>query len=308
MAYKIRAIIDTDPGVDDVCALVLAFGSNLFDIPLICAAGGNSPMEKITQNTLHVLEILKRDIPVAKGAIKPLEREAVYAPQAQGSSGLGGYDFDRSKIKTKPIEKEAFEAIYETLMQDKKMTTLISLGPITNFAKLIKFHPDCLQYIEQIVFMGGSKDQIVEPSIYREFNVAYDPEASEIVLKSGIPIVMVPMELGHFAYFDKEDIEKIRKTNKIGKILAKMFENYKDHHVGGLGAAVHDSCAIYYLTNPEHFTTEERHLQIEFYKKDDKDFGFITNNDLKKKNGKICIDMNIDAFKKDFFEILRHYK
>ena len=98
---KQKIIIDTDPGVDDAIALMYALSCEELEVDLICSAGGNSPIENITQNALHLLDILDKDVPVAKGAAKPLNREPEYAPSAQGKMGLGKYKYNRNKITRK---------------------------------------------------------------------------------------------------------------------------------------------------------------------------------------------------------------
>ena len=303
---KIKIIIDTDPGVDDAAALLYAFGSDKFDIELISAAGGNSPMENITSNAIHITELFHREIPVVRGATKPLEREAKYATKAQGKFGFGSYKYNRKKLKHTPIDGEACDVIYKTIKKSKEKTTIAIMGPMTNIAKMIQLHPDCLKHIEQIVFLGGTKEKIYGRP-YKEFNIGYDPEAADIVLKSGAKIVMVPMELGHIAYLNKQEIKRFKKANKIGKTFAKMFEKYRDYHVGKLGAAVHDTCVFYYLAHPKLVKTEPAEISIKYYKKDEYDFGYIdTDLNSKNPNATVCMDLDIDAFKAEVFDILEN--
>ncbi len=303
---KKQLIIDTDPGVDDAIALLYAFTCEDLEISLISSAGGNGGIETITQNALHLTELLHANVPVAQGSANPLRREAIYAVGAQGKGGLGAYSFNRKKIKAKTVDGEACDVIYETLKKSKEKTTIVSIGPMTNLAKMIEKHPDCKNHIKEIVFESGTKEKIYGKP-YKSFNVGYDPEAADVVFKSGIKLVMIPMELGHFAYLDKSDIKKFKKTNKIGCIYAKMFKGYHDFHVGKLGAAVHDVCAIYYLTHPERIKTEQAFIEIKYYVKGNDNFGYIDIDFNKKPNATVCMDLNIDDFKKDLFEALEKY-
>ncbi len=304
MEEKINLIIDTDPGVDDAIALLYATNCEKFNIQLLTTEGGNSPVDNITNNALHLVELLKKNIPVVQGAKNPLKRDAVYAKTAQGKLGLGAYSYNKRKLKSKPIKKEAYDAIYEVLKANKTKTTIVSIGPMTNLARLLEKHPDSKKYIKQIVFESGTKEKIYGKP-YKSFNVGYDPEAVEAVFKSGVKLVMVPMELGHFAYLDKDDIKRFKKTNKIGKIYAKMFKGYTDFHVGHLGAAVHDVCTIYYLTHPEYIKTEPAFIEIKYYtNQDGSDYGYIDIDFLKKPNAKVCVDLDINMFKYDLFEAL----
>lgn len=307
MKEKTNVIIDTDPGVDDAIALLYAANCPQFDIKLLSTEGGNSPVENITNNTLHLTELLGQSIPVVQGSKNPLKREAAYARKQQGKFGLGDYRYNAKRLKTKAVDGEACDIIYKTLKSSKTKTTIVSIGPMTNLAKMLEKYPDCKNYIKQIVFESGTKEKIYGKP-YKSFNVGYDPEAAEIVFKSGIKLVMVPMELGHFAYLDKDDIKRFKKTNKIGKAYAKMFKGYKDYHVGKLGAAVHDVCTIYYLAHPEYIKTEPAFIEIKYYTNSDgSTYGYIDLDFSKKPNAKVCVDLDINMFKYDLFESLENY-
>lgn len=306
MNEKKPIIIDTDPGVDDAIALMYAFNSNNLDIKLVSSAGGNGPIENLTANAIFLTELFKKDVPVVEGYGKPLAREANYATKAQGKSGLGGYNVNKKKLKKHSVAGEAADVLYQTLKESKEKVSIISIGPMTNLAHLIQKHPDCKKYIKEIIFESGTKEKIYGRP-YKSFNVGYDPEAAEVVLTSGVKLVMIPMELGHFAYLDRDDIKRFKKSNKIGKIFAKMFTKYRDFHVGNLGAAVHDACAVYYLSHPEYLKTEKAFIDIKYYTTEDgKTFGYVDTDFTKKPNATICVDMDINMFKYDIFDILEN--
>ena len=294
-------MIDCDPGVDDAMALMNALYSPQVRTLLITSVGGNTTSDVTGRNALHIVELCHRKTPVAYGESFPLYRKANFATYAHGENGLGGYSY--KTIYSNPLKENAVDAMYNTLLQHKDQhITLLSLGPMTNIASLIRKYPDCRQYIRKIVFMGGTKEQVLtEP--YNEFNICFDPEATGIVLDSGIPLVMVPMEMGHMAYLSHEEIKQIKHTNKTGKKLAKMFEKYYDHHVNIHGAATHDSCTLFYLTHPEHFKTEKAEIIVREY---DTEHIFVdVDYHSKNPNALVCVDMDIEAFKKDFFELLK---
>lgn len=305
MEDKINVIIDTDPGVDDAIALMSAFCNDKLNIELITSAGGNGPIQNITANAIFLTELFRQNIPVAEGTNKPIVRPAKYALGAQGKNGFGKFKYNKNKLKHKAVGMEAYEAMYQVLRTSKEKTSIISIGPMTNIAKLLINHPDSKEMIKEIVFESGTKEKIYGVP-YKSFNVGYDPEAAEIVLKSGIKLVMVPMELGHFAYLDHADIKRFKKSNRIGKIFGKMFDGYRDFHVGDAGAAVHDCCAVYHLTHPELMKYEEGFIEIKYYKDETHDFGYIDTDYTKKPNALICVDFNIESFKYDIFDILEH--
>ena len=288
-------IIDCDPGVDDAMAIMNALYSTKVRTLLITCVAGNNPIERVTNNALHIVELCHRKTPVASGATVPLYKKANYAPHVHGKQGLGGYTYKGPY--TKAIKDDAVEAMYKTLLEHKDQhITLLAIGPMTNIAMLIRKYPEAKDYIRKIVFMGGSKENETEP--YPEFNINFDPDAARIIFDSGIPLVMIPMELGHFAYLDHDDISLIRKTNASGKKLAKMFEEYKDKHVSDYGAAVHDSAALYYLTHPNDFKTEKAYIEVRPYG----DIHYIyVDYESKHPNTLVAVDMDIDKFKQNFF-------
>jgi non-specific riboncleoside hydrolase len=300
-------IIDCDPGIDDSMAIMNAVNSENIEVKLISTVSGNLTIEETVKNALKLTEIFGVDIPVAEGAREPIKRQPVYAKIAQGTKGLGGFRFRTPK--TKPFVLKSPDAIHYFLCENQaKNTTLLCMGPMTNIANLLKKYPESKDMISRIVFMGGSKDENGSTEPYREFNVAYDPEAVEIVLKSNIPFVLVPMELGHIAYFTPEEQGKIKRANKIGKIFYKMFTKYNDFHVGKLGAAVHDSCSALYLSNPEIFTTEPAKLSVKYHTKNGQEYGYIKCDfDDKDSNALVCVDVDVEKFKKIIYGNLFNY-
>ena len=301
MARKTDIIVVTDPGVDDAIALMYGIFSDEFNIKLLCVAGGNGPIENATNNALFLMELFKYDVPVAVGLDHPLKREAVFATKVQGKGGLGGYKVKAKKLQTKPIIASACDAMFETLKKSRKKMSIIAIGPMTSVAEMLLKYPDSTKYIKEVIFMGGTKEKIYGRP-YREFNISFDPECVDVVIKSGLPLVMVPMELGHFAYLNRDDIKHVKHINKIGKLFAKMFTKYRDFHVGSHGAAVHDVCAFYYLTHPENMKLEKGHVELKYYKDEKEEFGYIDTCYDKEPNATICVDMDILKFKYDLFD------
>src|SRR5436305_2833308 len=128
-----RVIIDTDPGVDDALALLLAMRSPELKIEAITPVAGNVPLELTLPNALRMVEVAGRtDIPVAAGAAAPLVRRLVTATYAHGENGLGGAVFPEPKAK--PITQPAAALIRDTIRKHPGEITLITLGPLTNIA------------------------------------------------------------------------------------------------------------------------------------------------------------------------------
>src|SRR3989441_4303948 len=183
-----RVIIDTDPGVDDALALLLAMRSPELKIEAITPVAGNVPLELSLPNALRMVEIAGRtDIPVAVGARAPLVRRLVTAAYAHGENGLGGAVFPEPKIKA--VAEPASEIIRSIVRKYPGEVTLLTIGPLTNVAAALNSDPELAGMVRKLVMMGGSlSGGDIKPAA--EFNVYLDPEAARIVFQPGIPVTM----------------------------------------------------------------------------------------------------------------------
>ncbi len=251
---KIKVIIDTDPGVDDCIALMFFLFSNKVDIKLITTVSGNRPIEINTRNTLHLMEKFgKTNIPVAVGAAKPLCRPRKDASFIHAKTGMGKYQPKEPTI-IKPIEMDAVEAMYKTIMENKNEIVLCLMAPQTNAAELFTKHPDCIPYIKEIIFEGGSPYGYKNTRPHISFNVSSDPEAMTIVLKQDIPTVMIPSEMGRYhTYIKYDEVMKLKELNDVGKFIYKMFDAYWEPNFEDKRIAMNDSCSYFYLTDPKMF-------------------------------------------------------
>lgn len=248
-----KVIIDTDPGVDDAACLIYAFFDEFIDIKLITSVVGNISLDKATRNILHLLDLFDLDIPVAKGSFKALERESINAEFIHQAEGLGGYMPKESNRKL--LDKNAIDAMYEVIMQGDGDIIPIVLGPQTNIALLIKNHPEVIEKIPKIVFMGGSPYGHPDYPNHISFNISSDPEAFKIVLESGIPLVMVPSDVGRRkAHLSEDFVSMLGQMNDSGKLLADMYSKYWEPGYPDKRVATNDSLALFVLVYPKMFT------------------------------------------------------
>ena len=301
---KIPAIINFDPGIDDAVALIMAIKSERFDIKLITTDIGNISCEQAAQNTLNVLELIgAEDIPVVAGEGKCFQIERPRR-SVHGKTGLGNYVFEKNSRRV--TKGNAVDMMRNTIMSAEEKITIICLSPPTNIAKMVTNYPETVEKIERMVFMVGSIEQLKRGKLpYAEFNVAGDPEASEAILKAKVPLEIVPMEMGHTAYLDWQDVFKTKNMNHVGSVLEYIYRDYKDFHVKN-GIATHDGCAIAYITNPEIFKVEDVKAEIRYYDKL-KTGVFVMNFD-KKPNAKVCTEIDVKKFKKIYFDCLKKCK
>ncbi|NEX45146.1 nucleoside hydrolase [Pseudotabrizicola algicola] len=261
-----KIIIDTDPGQDDAVAILLALGSpEDIEVLGITAVAGNVPLALTQRNARIVCELAgRRDIPVFAGCDRPMQRPLVTAEHVHGKTGLDG---PQLADPTMPLQDmHAVDFIIDTLRREPPNTvTLCPLGPLTNIATALQRAPDIIPRIQEIVLMGGAYFEVGNITPAAEFNIYVDPQAADMVFKSGIPLVVMPLDVTHKALATAPRIEAFRALGtEPGRMVAEwtdFFERFDKQKYGSAGAPLHDPCVIAYLLRPALF--EGRHINVE---------------------------------------------
>ena len=259
-------ILDCDPGHDDAIALILALASPELKVLAVTTSAGNQTPDKTLNNALRILTLLGRDdISVAAGAPKPLARELIIADNVHGESGLDGPKLPDPAFA--PVAMTALELMAKCLRESPEPVTLVPTGPLTNIALLLAAHPELKQKIARIVLMGGAAGA-GNWTPAAEFNIYVDPEAADMVFKSGLPITMCGLDVTHEAQVMDEDIERVRAiTNPVAQCVAGLLDFFMIYHRdpkwGFAGAPLHDPCTIAWLLNPALFHGVECRVDIE---------------------------------------------
>lgn len=300
---KIPIILDTDPGIDDAAAIAAALLDDEIDVKLITTVSGNVSVDKTTLNALKLVEFIGRDVPVARGAEKPLLRKLVQAIAVHGESGLTGYEF---KTPVKKIESiHAVEAMKNTIIESEEPITIVAIAPLTNIALLFSLYPECRKKIKSIVLMGGSASRgNITPAA--EFNFYVDPESAKIVFESGVEIVMCGLDVTTKALLTESDVTELSKINRVSNMLCSLFLSY---HGGNLkdGLMMHDLCAVAYIVKPELFQTIDAHVDIETSGAYTAGSAVVDIDNFcgKPENARVCMEIDNDNFKKWFADILK---
>ena len=299
LVIKKQVIIDTDPGIDDAVALAIALYSDEVDVKLITTVAGNVGLDYVTQNTLKLLSFFDKKIPVAKGLDAPLIREIINASDIHGETGMEGYDFEEPSDQLL-LKEHAVNAMRATILTNEEPITIIGIGPLTNIAMLLKMYPETKTSIKEIIFMGGSLTR-GNSGIMSEYNIEFDPEAAKIVFDSGVPIVMVGLDLGLKALILLEDSKKIKEMNKVGDMFYHLFNRYRGGSMQ-TGLTMYDSTAIAYLLRPDLFDVVDSFMDVELTGKYTTGATIVDLQGILKKesNAKICVDINQEEFKKWF--------
>lgn len=265
MARKI--IIDTDPGQDDAVAILLALASDELELLGITCVAGNVPLSLTAKNARIVCELADRsDIHVYAGCDAPMMRKLVTAEHVHGKTGLDGITLPDP---TMPLQDQhAVDFLIETLMREPSGTvTLCPIGPLTNIATAMQRAPEIISRIEQIVLMGGAYFEVGNITPTAEFNIYVDPEAAKIVFASGVPLVVMPLDVTHKALTTRARVETFRAMpGKVGPAVASwtnFFERFDKEKYGSEGAPLHDPCTIAYLIKPELFSGRDINVEIE---------------------------------------------
>jgi purine nucleosidase len=260
-----KIIIDTDPGQDDAVAILLALASpEDFDVLGIVAVAGNVSVAQNARNALKVVELSGRTgIPVYAGCERPMRRHLVTAEHVHGDTGLNGPDLPEPALTLEA--QHGVDFIIETLLAHEAGTvTICALGPLTNIAMTLVKAPAISSRIKEIVMMGGAYFEVGNMTPAAEFNIYVDPEAADVVMRSGVPIVMVPLDVTHMILTTPERLEKISAIgNNAGAAVAAMLsfsERFDLHKYGSKGAPLHDPCVMAYLIKSDLF--EGRHINV----------------------------------------------
>lgn len=246
-----KIILDCDPGHDDAMALLLAHASPAVDLLAVTTVAGNQTLPKVTLNARRVMTVAGiGGVPVAAGADRPLVREPIVAEEIHGQSGLDGPAFGEPTVPLDP--RHAVDLIVETLMREEGVT-LVPVGPLTNIALAMRREPRILPRIQEIVLMGGGYTKGNRTPV-AEFNIYCDPEAADIVFRSGVPLTMVGLDLTHQAKATPAVIERIRAVGgAIGQLATELLTFFSASYArefGLEGAPLHDPCAVAYVIDP----------------------------------------------------------
>ena len=262
-------IIDTDPGIDDALAIMLALASPELDVRALTSVGGNTGLANTTENALRLLHLCGRDdIPVGAGADVPLvRRDSKADATTHGADGFGGVQLEPAPRGVDP--RGAVRLLADVVTGSDTPVTLIALGPLTNVAALIAAYPDVAARLERIVLMGGGARVLGNMTPTAEFNIWYDPEAAARVFAAGIPITMVGLDVTHKALTAPGDWDRLREpgTGKIAEAVLGMVDFYTEYYRARLGTdstAQHDSLAVAAVIRPELLTTVSAHVDVEY--------------------------------------------
>jgi len=315
-----RILIDTDPGVDDALAILLAMKSPEIRVEALTTVSGNVYVDQATDNLLRILGLLDlSEFPiVAKGEAQPLVKPLVKAEHVHGEDGLGNINklYMSDGNPRYPLAKcdisqlSGVDLILEMVDRYPDELVLVALGPLTNISKAIKKDREHMQKLKSIVLMGGVFSEYGNVTTTAEFNVFVDPHAAHDVFNSGVPVHIAPLDVTHQVALTGErlNIEVQGRTDIISRFLKESTQacmEFYSEHVGFYGLHIHDALPIGMLTHSQYFQSVEAYVQVETE-------GNLTSGmtvaDLRRErridnpNASVCIEVDADKFLKHFFQ------
>ncbi|HEV7246370.1 MAG TPA: nucleoside hydrolase [Shinella sp.] len=267
MSEPRKIIIDTDPGQDDAAAIMLALGSPELEILGITTVAGNVPLSRTSANARIILEFCARtDIKVFAGADKPIARPLVTAEHVHGKTGLDGPELHEPQMPLQ--DQHAVDFLIETLKREPAgSVTLCTLGPLTNIATALERAPEIAGRVRELVMMGGGFFEGGNITPAAEFNIYVDPEAAAAVFKSGIPIVMMPLDVTHKVLTLKSRVAKLRAIGSRPAValveMLDFFERFDVEKYGSDGGPLHDPTVVAYLLKPDLFSGRDCNVEVE---------------------------------------------
>ncbi|GLU29218.1 nucleoside hydrolase [Brucella sp. NBRC 12950] len=255
-----KILIDCDPGHDDATAIL--YGAKHLDLVGITTVYGNQTVDKTTWNALSLVSLLGLDVPVARGCEGPLNGVVRHGGDVHGKTGMDGAELPSPDRQV--IGVHAVDFIIEMASEHRGELVLIPTGPFTNVAMALRKEPRLTKWLRGISVMGGTT-QIGNTTPVSEFNVWCDPEAADIIFRSGVPLWMVGLNVTRQVGVTQNDVNKLLAGGPVAKAYGGLFSFFRDSlkKVHGLStASLHDPCALVPFIAPEMINYRHCHVEI----------------------------------------------
>ena len=260
-----RIIIDTDPGVDDALAFLLALASPELKLEALTTTQGNVTLEKATRNALSVLELAQAShIPVVKGSLLPLVQPLRASADIHGESGIGNSTLPEPTASVH--QQHAVDYLIERVLAEPNELSIFPIGPLTNIAMAIRKEPRFAGAVKELVIMGGAILEHGNITPLAEFNIYVDPHAAHIVFHSGIPMTLIPLDVTHKCLLKQEHVDQLMKINSpISRFIRDAMEVYlqASFALGFAGSSLHDPLTLATIIAPELLTLKQYYVDVD---------------------------------------------
>ena len=252
-------IIDTDPGIDDCLALLLALNSPELDVRAISISYGNTGVENAYRNCVEILRRANRRAPIGIGARRPLKRQLEVAADTHGPSGLGYAEVPPAGVildYVRPLER--------LLDAQPEPVTLVTLGPVTSFARVLRANPDLVrEKVSRHIAMIGNIEAAGNQTRFSEFNAWCDPEALATVVAAEIPTEIIGLDVTRKLIVRANEVERLAQSSTWLHDALRFYVEFHRKQEGLDGAVVNDVLAIAYLLQPEVLTFSDLRISVD---------------------------------------------
>ncbi len=261
-----RILFDTDPGIDDACAILLALASPELTVEGLSIVHGNCSLEQGTRNALSILELVHAvHIPVAKGCERPLVQASLLAAETHGDWGLGYAQLPEPRAR--PVGQHGVDFLIEKILASPGDITLLALGPLTNIALAIRQEPRIVEALREIIIMGGALRHEGNTTALAEFNTFVDPHAAQIVYHAGIPATLVPLDVTYQCILTPGDVQRMQTIDSpVTTFVAdatRFYMEFHDEYQKIDGCVINDPLALALTFAPELCTYRELPVDVD---------------------------------------------
>ncbi|WP_276354872.1 nucleoside hydrolase [Cohnella caldifontis] len=302
-------ILDVDTGIDDTLAIAYAAHSPELELIGLTTCFGNISLEDATRNSLLVLESLGIDVPVYPGASKPLFRDFLkkFATEVHGDDGLG------NTVQRAPAGKAqstpAARFLVDAVRSRPKQVTIIAVGPLTNLALALMSDPEFADSVGQVVIMGGAVTVPGNVTPHAEANIYADPEAAEYVFRSGLPIVLVGLDVTMQTLLSRDCVNEWKRAETplsgfLADATSFYIDAYERFRPGIGGCALHDPLAVGVAIDPTFVRAVPMHVQVDLegmYSLG-RTIGDRRASPRLEPNMQVCLEVDAERFLKHFLE------
>jgi purine nucleosidase len=265
MAPK-RILFDTDPGIDDSLAILLALASPELSVEGVSVVHGNCSVEQALTNAIGVLELAGATrVPVARGFSLPLVQPSLLAPETHGDTGLGYAKLPAPTMK--PVTQHSVDFLIDKITSAPGEITLVCIGPLTNVAVALRKEPRIIKDVREVIIMGGAIRHQGNTTPQAEFNVYVDPHASHMVYHSGMPITLVPLDVTYQCALTRADVQRMAQiASPVTRFIAdstRFYMEYHDAYQKIEGCIINDPLALALAFTPELCDYEEHYVDVD---------------------------------------------
>jgi purine nucleosidase len=307
-----RIIIDTDPGIDDSLAFLLALASPEVKVEALTVVNGNCSLEQGVTNSLSVLELAgASEIPVFRGMDVPLVQPILLAPETHGEGGIGYAKL--AEPETRPVDGHAVDFIIDHVMSSPGEITLVPIGPLTNIAMAVRREPRIVSAVKDVVIMGGAVNVGGNTTPLAEFNIYCDPHAAHIVFHSGMPLKLVPLDVTYEAILTRADVQRLLQIDSpITRFIADSTEFYMEFHDEYQkieGCVINDPLALALVFAPQLVDFNHLYMDVDIERgvSMGKTFADFYSMNKKEPNAQVALEVRAREFIELFLERIERF-